>query len=91
MCGPTTLSVSTGTSILGCGGLSRTKLCPDPLNNIFERLRRTVPPAPAGVEVNHKRQVLNDAIIVLKIMRDRASQLQIELAVSSNKAKAAWL
>lgn len=58
---------------------------------MFERLRHTLPPAPAGIEVKHKAQVLDYAIMVLRSMVDRTSQLEIELAVSSNKATMDWI
>lgn len=58
---------------------------------MFERLRCTLPPAPSGVEVKHKAQVLDYAIAVLKSMVDRTAQLEVELAVSSNKATMDWI
>lgn len=73
------------------GTLSHTKMCRDRLNNMFERLRHTLPPAPAGVEVKHKAQVLDYAIDVLKGMVERTSQLEMELAVSSSKATMDWI
>lgn len=90
------LTLSVGTSVAGSagpgsGGLSHTKLCRDRLNNMFERLRHTLPPAPPGVEVKHKAQVLDYAIMVLKTMVERTSQLEVELAVSSNKATMEWI
>lgn len=85
------VSLSQGTSAVQSGALSHTKMCRDRLNNMFERLRHTLPPAPAGVEVKHKAQVLDYAIGVLKGMVDRTSQLEIELAVSSNKATMDWI
>lgn len=86
------LTTSGGTSGVQSGGtLSHTKMCRDRLNNMFERLRHTLPPAPSGVEVKHKAQVLDYAIAVLKGMVDRTSQLEIELAVSSSKATMDWI
>lgn len=85
------MSVSGGTSAVQSGAPSHTKLCRDRLNNMFEQLRHTLPPAPAGVEVKHKAQVLDYAIVVLKSMVERTSQLEIELAVSSNKATMDWI
>lgn len=85
------VSLSQGTSVVQSGTLSHTKMCRDRLNNMFERLRHTLPPAPAGVEVKHKAQVLDYAIDVLKGMVGRTSQLEIELAVSSNKATMDWI
>lgn len=84
-------SLSQGNSASQSGALSHTKMCRDRLNNMFERLRHTLPPAPTGVEVKHKAQVLDYAIAVLKGMVDRTSQLEIELAVSSNKATMDWI
>lgn len=84
-------SISQGNSAGQSGGLSHTKMCRDRLNNMFERLRCTLPPAPAGVEVKHKAQVLDYAIMVLKGMVNHTSQLEIELAVSSNKATMEWI
>eukprot|EP00178_Gracilaria_changii_P005198 TRINITY_DN1849_c0_g1_i1.p2 TRINITY_DN1849_c0_g1~~TRINITY_DN1849_c0_g1_i1.p2 ORF type:complete len:557 (-),score=96.56 TRINITY_DN1849_c0_g1_i1:5801-7249(-) len=81
-------ATSTGPS---APGLSHTKMCRDRLNNMFERLKKTLPPAPSGVEVKHKAQVLDYAIYVLKSMVERTSQLEIELAVSSNKATMEWI
>lgn len=71
--------------------LSHTKLCRDRLNGMFERLRTTLPAAPNGVEVKHKAQVLDYAISVLKKMVRRTSELEIELAVSSNRATMDWV
>lgn len=85
------MTLSAGTSTPASGGLSHTKLCRDRLNNMFERLRHTLPPAPPGVEVKHKAQVLDYAIMELKKMVDRTSQLEVELAVSSNKATMDWI
>lgn len=73
------------------GALSHTKLCRDRLNGMFERLRSTLPAAPVGVEVKHKAQVLDYAISVLKTMVRRTSELEIELAVSSNRATMDWV
>lgn len=84
-------SMSAGTSAPQSGTLSHTKMCRDRLNNMFERLRHTLPPAPSGVEVKHKAQVLDYAIAVLKNIVERTSQLEIELAVSSNKATMDWI
>lgn len=75
----------------GRGNLSHTKLCRDRLNGMFDRLRSTLPPAPAGVEVKHKAQVLDYAISVLKGMVARTAELEVELAVSSNEATMAWI
>lgn len=86
-----TASLSGGTLITQNGAPSHTKMCRDRLNNMFEQLRHTLPPAPAGVEVKHKAQVLDYAIAVLKSMVDRTSQLEVELAVSSNKATMDWI
>lgn len=86
-----TVSISAGTSNPGGGVLSHTKLCRDRLNNMFEKLKHTLPPAPPGVEVKHKAQVLDYAILVLKNMVERTSQLEVELAVSSNKATMDWI
>lgn len=87
--GPATMSGSTS---MGTNSApSHTKMCRDRLNNMFEQLRHTLPPAPAGVEVKHKAQVLEYAIGVLKSMVERTSQLEIELAVSSNKATMDWI
>lgn len=83
-------SASLGTSTPS-GGLSHTKMCRDRLNGMFERLRHTLPPAPPGVEVKHKAQVLDYAIMVFKSMIERTSQLEVELAVSSNKATMEWI
>ena len=80
-----------GGSAAQSGALSHTKMCRDRLNNMFEKLRHTLPPAPPGVEVKHKAQVLDYAIGVLKDMVERTSQLEIELAVSSNKATMDWI
>lgn len=87
----TPLSVSQGNSGGQSGALSHTKMCRDRLNNMFVRLRHTLPPAPAGVEVKHKAQVLDYAIAVLQSMVDRTAQLEMELAVSSNKATMDWI
>jgi len=70
---------------------SHTKLCRDRLNGMFEQLRRTLPAAPIGVEVKHKAQVLDYAISVLKNMVERTSELEIELAISSNRATMEWI
>lgn len=86
-----TASISAGGSTRASGVLSHTKLCRDRLNNMFEKLKHTLPPAPPGVEVKHKAQVLDYAIFVLKNMVERTSQLEIELAVSSNKATMEWV
>lgn len=86
-----TVSISAGTSAPASGVLSHTKLCRDRLNNMFEKLKHTLPPAPPGVEVKHKAQVLDYAILVLKNMVERTSQLEVELAVSSNKATMDWI
>ncbi|KAI0567243.1 hypothetical protein FGB62_3g250 [Gracilaria domingensis] len=83
-----TAATSTGQS---GPGLSHTKMCRDRLNNMFERLKQTLPPAPSDMEVKHKAQVLDYAIYVLKSMVERTSQLEIELAVSSNKATMEWI
>ncbi len=90
------VSSSAGTAAGGSssrprGALSHTKLCRDRLNGMFERLRRTLPAAPVGVEVKHKAQVLDYAITVLKAMVHRTSELEIELAVSSNRATMEWV
>ena len=85
------MSMSQGNSGGQSGALSHTKMCRDRLNNMFERLRHTLPPAPTGVEVKHKAQVLDYAIAVLHGMVDRTAQLEIELAVSSNKATMDWI
>lgn len=84
-------SASALTSNAQTVGLSHTKMCRDRLNSMFERLKRTLPPAPSGVEVKHKAQVLDYAILVLKGMVERTTQLEIELAVSSNKATMEWI
>lgn len=86
-----TASLYGGTLTTLNGAPSHTKMCRDRLNNMFEQLRHTLPPAPAGVEVKHKAQVLDYAIAVLKSMVDRTSQLEVELAVSSNKATMDWI
>lgn len=85
------LSLSGPTSPATSGVISHTKMCRDRLNNMFERLRHTLPPAPSGVEVKHKAQVLDYAIHVIKSMVERTSQLEIELAVSSNEAMMDWI
>lgn len=73
------------------GALSHTKLCRDRLNGMFDLLRSTLPAAPVGVEVKHKAQVLDYAISVLKSMVRQTSELEIELAVSSNRATMDWV
>lgn len=88
---PPTASNSGGGSTRASGVVSHTKLCRDRLNNMFEKLKHTLPPAPSGVEVKHKAQVLDYTIAVLKNMIERTSQLEIELAVSSNKATMEWI
>ena len=85
----TTLSMSAGTSAIN-GAPSHTKMCRDRLNNKFEKLRNTLPVAPTGVEVKHKAQLLDYAIAVIRRMVDTTARLEIELAVSSNKATMEW-
>lgn len=88
---PNTVSLSASGSNGNIAPLSHTKMCRDRLNNMFERLRHTLPPAPSGVEVKHKAQLLEYAIVVLKNMVDRSDELEIELAVSSNRATMDWI
>lgn len=84
-------TVGATTSGTTTNGPSHTKLCRDRLNNMFDRLKHTLPPPPPGVEVKHKAQVLDYAIMVFKGMVERTAQLEVELAVSSNKATMEWI
>lgn len=89
---PAASSISPSSMSAGTGsGLSHTKQCRDRLNNAFERLKHTLPPPAPGVEVKHKAQVLDYAIMVFKGIVSRTSELEIELAVSSNKATMEWI
>lgn len=70
--------------------LSHTKMCRDRLNNMFDRLRDTLPAPPVGIDIKHKAQVLDYACIVLRDMVQRTANLEAELALSSMRATSEW-
>lgn len=70
--------------------LSHTKMCRDRLNNMFDRLRETLPKPPAGVDIKHKAQVLDYTCLVLRNLVHRTANLEAELALSSMGSTAEW-
>lgn len=68
---------------------SHTKLCRERLNGMFDRLKRTLPAAPASV--THKAQILEYTIAQLRCMMTRTMELEAELAVSSPRNTSEWV
>lgn len=73
------------------GNVSHTRRCRAKVNNNFDRLLEVLPPAPEGVEVKHKAQILNYAIERFHALRCRNVELEMKLALSSPYQMHRWV
>lgn len=69
---------------------SHTRKCREKVNEKFARLLEALPPAPPGVEVKHKAQILEYTIQIFRTLLERRAALRVDIALASPAALAKW-
>mmetsp|Transcript_32978 Transcript_32978/g.129412 ORF Transcript_32978/g.129412 Transcript_32978/m.129412 type:complete len:406 (-) Transcript_32978:446-1663(-) len=70
---------------------SHTRKCREKVNDKFKQLLEELPMPPAGIELQHKAQILDYTIKTLKELSNRKTSLETELAFSSKKNLLRWV